>query len=385
MGRRSGWAGFVGWLSLLALVPGCSTWRVQERHERWTLHSEKGATVDAGAYHAAFEPAFPLVERHLGPFRGRVDVYVWSGAIAERAGGELPAESALVEEVPGIGPARVRAFHARGDGPFGHPTGIFVESPEPGTAVHELVHARLAEDHRRSPLWLEEGLACVLGDGYLDGATWVVDGLACWPWRALREQRLDDGQLAGLLAISAEERTSARDNVLVHFVGWAIVFDLYREAGGIDWEGWSERYARSIGVAEARERIERTLSSETLAAWLERLRDPRPEVRLATAKGLWKLRSEDAVRALIGALEDEEEPRVRIGLAVNALAAAGEVRLPRPAVDRLWRAVWPTLRRSKVGDPADREATSELLRSIRYGGGRRSQPALAKLEHYWSE
>ena len=386
MGRSRSRAGTIAaGLLLCGALAGCSSWRVERRHERWTLHAEKGSQVDAEAYRAAFEPAFPLVERHLGPFGERVDVFVWRGPPQEEIGAALPAGSAQVEEVPGIGPARVRAFHARGDGPFGHPTGIFVEAPETGTAVHELVHARLAERKVRTPLWLEEGLACVLGDGFLDGATWVVDGLACWPWRALREQRIGDAELAQLLSISAEQRTSARDNVLVHFVGWAIVFDLYREEGAIAWDAWSRRYAGSIGVAEARARIERTLSEETLSAWLERLRDARPEVRLATAKGLWKLRSDVAIRALVDALEDEPEPRVRIGLAINALAAAGEVRLPRSAADQLWRAVWPTLRRTKVEDPADRAATSELFRSIRYGGGRRSDPALAKLEHYWSE
>jgi len=111
---------------------------------------------------------------------------------------------------------------------------VYAGVAEPGTAVHELVHARLAEEDPDLPLWFEEGLACLMGDGFLDQEHWIVDGLACWPMRELREQKLGDGDLARLLALKAEDSLSARDNVLIHFVGWAVVFDLYRESNGFD-------------------------------------------------------------------------------------------------------------------------------------------------------
>jgi hypothetical protein len=37
--------------------------------------------------------------------------------------------------------------------------------------VHELVHARVSEENAKLPLWFEEGLASLFGDGALyDGA-----------------------------------------------------------------------------------------------------------------------------------------------------------------------------------------------------------------------
>jgi hypothetical protein len=365
----------------------CSTWRTQERFDGWTLHAEKDRPVDPTAYRVAFEPAFAVVETALDPFRRPVDVYAWNGsedAIAH--GAEIDeGEAGLVEEVEGIGPARVRAFHARGGDWFGPPSGIYIEAPETGTAVHELVHARLAEGKVDVPLWLEEGLACLLGDGFLADGRWIVDGLACWPLRELAEQELDADDLVQLLKLRAEDTTSVRDNVLVHFVGWAIVFDLYREDGAVRWKEWSQRYERSIGLDEARERIERTLAAETTRDWLARLSAPEPEVRLATAKGVWKLRSPVAIDSLLDALRDEKDPEVRVGFAINALAAAGEIRLPGPMSARLWRSVWPTLKRGKLEDPVEQAAIEELFRSFRYGGGRRSQPALAKLKRFWAE
>jgi hypothetical protein len=337
---------------------------------------------------AAFTPAFATVEGILGRFESQVDVYAWDGrSRAPNGTSDLDrGEAGLSEDVPGIGPARVRAFHARGRGWLGARSGVYIESPDVGTAVHELVHARLAEDSVRYPLWLEEGLACLLGDGFEDGERWIVDGLACWPWRELAQQRLDDRELARLLGLRAEDRTSARENVLVHFVGWAIVFDLYRECGEeLDWGTWSRSYGRSIPLAEARTRLERTLAPATLESWLARLRAGPPEQRIATAKGLWKLRSRAVLEALVAALREESDPRVRVGIAVNAIAAAGELELSGPELGRMWRTIWSALRRAKVDDPAEQQALTELFRSLRQGAGRRSQPALEKLADFWSE
>jgi hypothetical protein len=387
MSRQPRLGSIVAALACVALG-ACSSWRVQQRFDHWTLHTDGEQTVEADAFRSAFTPAFATVEGILGAFERPVDVYVWNGRA--RASGESSdlahGEAGLSENVPGIGLARVRAFHARGHGWFGARSGVYIESPDAGTAVHELVHARLAEDRMRHPLWLEEGLACLLGDGFQDGGRWIVDGLACWPLRELALQELDDPELAKLLLLRAEDRTSARENVLVHFVGWAIAFDLYRENGEVvDWERWSKSYARSIPLAEARTRLERTLAPETLEAWLARLKTGEPEQRIATAKGLWKLRSPLVFEALVAALKDETEPRVRVGLAVNAIAAAGELELSGPELGRMWRAIWSALRRAKVEDPSEQEAVAELFRSLRQGAGQRSQPALEKLAGFWSE
>ena len=365
---------------LLALS-ACSTWRAVEVRQGWTLYGVPGREVDAEAFRVAFEPAFRCVEATLGPFRGTVRVHALSGSAGPGSEGEI----ALARDVPGIGRARVRAWHARGQGWFGSRTGIYAEEPDAGTAVHELVHARFAEAARDLPLWLEEGIACLLGDGFFDGERWVVDGYACWPVRQLRDQALSDEELARVLRVSAAQSASARDSVLVHFVGWAIVFDLHRESGRLDWSTWARRYARGVGVAEARERIGRTISAEVEAEWLERLADEGRGVRMATAKGVWKLRSRTAIEDLLEALEREEDAEARVALAVNALAAAGEMRLARETRDRLWRAVWPVLRRGELPDEDEDAALRDLYRSYRRRGDTSSQEALERLRRFWAE
>lgn len=340
------------------------------------------------AFEAAVAPAMRTVQKVLGPFRRPVKVHAWSGvAGAETSGAEVihEGEGGPVQDVPGIGPARVRAYHARTDGLFGPPAGIFLAAPECGTIAHELVHAHAAEDGLDLPLWLEEGTACILGDGFLDGERWTVDGLSCWPLRELRSQRITDDELARLLGLRASDPSSPKENVLAHFVGWAIVFDLYREEGRIDWRGWRRRYEDGIPLEEARRRLSRTIDPAEVARWLERLRDPRREVRLATAKGVWKLHSTEVASALLEALEEETDPEVRVGLAINLLACAGEARLPDRLTGRLWRAAWPALRHAGLADPAEQQGVEELLRSFRRRGGRSSQVPLQALRRFWAE
>src|SRR6185503_5922232 len=117
---------------------------------------------------------------------------------------------------------------------------------------------------------------------------------------------------------------------------------------------------------EARTRIERTLDPATALAWMDRLKDPRREVRLATAKGVWKLRSTPIATALLEALEEEEDPEVRVGFAINLLACAGEAQLPPGMTGRVWRAAWPALRGAPLTDPAENEAARSLMRSFRF-------------------
>jgi len=376
-----------GALLLLALE-SCASWRTVDEHEKWTLRTESGQKVDVQAYARAFEPALSAVESAFGPFRERVSVHVLAdekGASSKGASALAQPENLEPQVVPGIGLARVRAWHVRSTGPFGTPAGIYIGAPDTGTATHEFVHARLAELCGDLPLWFEEGLAAILGDGILMQGRWTVDGLACWPLRELGDQKLDDAELERLCRLRAGEDGDTRENVLAHFVGWAIVFDLMRESGSLDWNDWLARYRNGISTADARERIERTLAPATVDTWLEHLKDARPEVRAATAKGLWKLRSESALVHLLDALEAERDPEARIVMSINALAAAGELTLRPELTSRVWRTVRPRLRGAQLEDSAENRALGELLRSLRFGSRGASQGPLEALRRVWAE
>jgi len=377
-------------LGLCALLPGCaSQWQPIRHYEGWTLYEEPGGNVSVEAYEAAFEPAFVAVGELLGPFDDTVRVHAWHGAVEMNFAdkGELEkGEEPGVREIPGIGPTRIPAYHARGGGGWFGPSGVFIGVPDAGTAVHELVHARFAEASISLPLWFEEGVASLLGDGMLFEGEWQVDGLACWPLRELREQELTRADVTRLLRIKASDSTSAKDNALVHFLGWAIVFDLYRETGVIDWELWYEIFDHEHAVNDAQHRLERTLGRDTALDWLDRLEHDDPAVRITAGHGTWKLRSRQVLDRLIEALEDEEHEIVKIGLAVNALAAAGEVR----SSWRLWRrmqgTVFSALRRAELPDPGEQQAAHDLYQAYRRRrSGRRSQDALSRLTRFWEE
>ncbi len=369
-----------------ALAGACAAWSPIEVTESWTLYAPRGETIDAEPFQRALEPAFAAVEEQLGPFKSRVRVNAWSGG---DAGVALPGR-AEVQEVPGIGPARVRAFHVRGGGnPFAA-EGVFLGTTEAGTVVHELVHARLAEEPDRVPLWFEEGLASLLGDGALFDGSWKVDGLVCWPLRELREQELGDKELRELLALSAREEPDARENLLVHFVGWAIVFDLAREDPLGDWRAWLELYRRGVEaqgeLVHARARITRTLDAPTERLWLERLSAPDPGTRLAAAKGTWKLRSRPAVEALLEALTTESQPEVRYALALNAFLASAEAPVGRSRWILIRERALPVLRAGELSDEDEARAAHDFYRAIFSGGRRRrSQEHLEALARFWEE
>ena len=147
---------------------------------------------------------------------------------------------------------------------------------------------------------------------------------------------------------------------------------------------WKSRYANSIDLQEARRRLEHTLEPGTALAWLDRLDDPRPGVRLAAAKGVWKLRSPEVVSRLLDALRKEQDANVKVGLAINALAAAGEMRLPPSLNRRMWSLAGPAIRRAKLDDPAEQAATVQLSRSF-WIGGQSAQPPLQALRRFWAE
>jgi len=380
--------------TLLALTAfahsGCTNWHVAEQYEGWALYVQSSESVASEEFVAALEPAFATVESLMGEFEDVVKVHAWHGGVEMQDGAKgriTTTDDGTINHVPGIGPARVRAFHARGDGGLFSPSGVFVGTTDVGTAVHELVHARLAEEPEELPLWFEEGFAMILGDGTLHGDEWVVDGLACWPWRELREQRLDDVQLARLLEVSSGESHSVRDNVLVHFVGWAIVFDLYREVGELDWRKLLAHY-RSEGdtLAQARRRLDRTLDDETPSEWLELLKEGDTGQRLAASRGTWKLHSRGIQRILLRSLRNEEDAEVQASLAVNALATAGQVRLDRRQSGWMWRAIFPVLRTAELEDPDETSALRTLYRAYRYGNSRYdTQAALDRLSRFWED
>lgn len=377
----------MGRLLLLAslLTVGCSSWRPVANYDQWTLYELPDQAVPVDRFAQAFTPAFVAVEQALGPFEGRVAVHAWDSSMQAGASPGPDQIGTGVHQVPGIGPARIQAYHARGGNAFSR-SGVFIGAPDPGTAVHELVHARFAELDSELPLWLEEGIAGLLGDGLLVDGRWVVDGLACWPLRELREEELSDEELTHLLSLSASDSASVRDNVLMHFIGWAVAFDYYRESGErIQWRRWV-RELEQASLSEVRARMDRSLAAGSELDWLARLSSEVPERRLAAAKGLWKLRSREVLDALLQALEHEQVPEVRIGLAVNALAAAGEL----PLGWRRWRtiegAVRSALRTAELADPVEQRAALDLYRAYRRGDDRNAaQDALRRLSRFWEE
>ena len=111
-------------------------------------------------------------------------------------------------------------------------------------------------------------------------------------------------------------------------------------------------------------------------------------MRIAAAKGVWKLRSLSAVDALLGALEVEEHPDVRFTLAVNAMLSTGEVRLGRERWWRMRREVFPTVRENELEDPTERAAGRQLYDSMRGWGSERrdsAQRAIERLSRFWEE
>jgi hypothetical protein len=370
-------------LAVLAavLASACTTWQPVERREAWTLYTQPGYSVDIACFARALEPAFTAVEERMGPFENVVRIH----ALANAAKGELRSEQEF-ESVPGIGPARVRAFHVR---PTANPFesgGVFLECADTGAAVHELVHARLAEEHAALPLWFEEGLAQFYGDGAVFEDRWYVDGLCCWPLRELREERLGDADLERLMQIRGSDSTASRDNLLVHFIGWAIVFDLARELPQASWREWYDAWRADDSVAAARARIERTIDDRSHVEWLKRLGDEDPGVRFAAAKGTWKLRSASAADALLARLDKEEEPSVRFALALNALITAGEARLSGRQWNRFGRSVFGTLRNATLDDPAEAKSLELLRRALRGRVSKEdSDRAFDGLARYWDE
>lgn len=397
-----------GWIVVvLALATSaCASWTPVQRSGSWTLFVKDGETLDIDRFGRSLEPAFEVVERKMGAFENRVRVHAWEeddATLAPRREsgpaptpkGAAPPEGPSTGElqfVPGIGPARVRAYHVKGGPLFFQTSGVFLGTSDVGTVVHELVHARIAELGRRLPLWFEEGLASLYGDGAMLDGNWTIDGLACWPLRELREQVLTDSELARLMRLAASDEYDSRENLLVHFVGWAIVFDLARECPGADWSHWLARFEAQAAehglLAATRARLQSTLRASTERDWLARLSADDPSVRMAAVKGLWKLRSAEVIDRMLDALERETVPEVRAALALNILLASGETRLGRTRWNRVSGSMFPVLRDVKVPDQRENEALRTVYQSMRRWesrGSRSTQAALNELARYWEE
>jgi len=383
---------------LLALLAGwiagaCAAWTPVRRDATWTLYVKDGETVDVDRFGRALAPAFEAVEERMGPFTSRVRVHAWDSDSTERPGSGSPFDQAgdgAMSSVPGIGPARVRAFHVKGGSLLFQSSGVFLGVADVGTAVHELVHARVAETRYDLPLWFEEGVASYWGDGSYFDERWIVDGLACWPLHELRDQRLTDDELRRLLTLRVV--LVASENLLVHFVGWALVFDLAREAPEADWLDWRATFTaeceRDGLIAAARRRLDRALSDATLVEWLGRLRSEDPGVRAATGKGLWKLRDLRAIDALADALEHETVAELRVEFALNLLLATGEMRVGRTRWNRLTPMVFPVLRETQLPDETEDKALRDVYASMRRWDSRRqrsTQDALNDLARFWEE
>jgi hypothetical protein len=388
MQLRRAWLAFTLLVCVLA-ASSCSSWQHIETRARWTLYTKPGEQLDSERIRRALGTAFAAVESKLGRFEDRVRIHAWNDSWQSSEPTAIaPKGLDPIEDVPGIGKARVRAYHVTGGaGPFAT-TGVFLGTSEVGTIVHELVHARLAESRKSVPLWFEEGLASLWGDGASYDGEWIFDGLACWPARVLREEAISDEELTRVMRLTASEKCSSRENLLVHFVGWAVVFDLAREMPDASAQRWLAQFELGADVksllTETRTRIARSTSRETIEAWLARLDDPSPGVRLATAKGLWKLRSQFAVEQLIARVQDETDERVRLAMGLNALLALGEMRFGRRTYREVWRNVVPALGGIELEDEAERAALEQFLIGMRGRGGN-TQAGLDGLAAYWEE
>ncbi|MFT4649415.1 MAG: hypothetical protein ACI9X4_002654 [Glaciecola sp.] len=374
----------------LILLVSCSSWRRTEDYTGWSLYVKSGEQISSDLFFGAVQPAFEAVESQMGPFEGDIRVHAWNGGVRMDDGTKghiTTAGDGTISDIQDIGPARVRAFHARGDGGLFSLSGVFVGTADEGTAVHELVHARLAEGADLLPLWFEEGFAMVMGDGAMHEGKWVVDGLACWPWRELRELELGEEKMSELMELTTGHVHSVRDNVLVHFVGWAIVFDLYREHGKLDWQALLELHHQAPDpVKDARRRFLRTLEDQTVKEWLGRLRHADPGVRMATVRGTWKLHSPEVQRSLLYSLRREKVPEVRASMAVNALATAGQVDLSRRQTGWMWRSVYPVLARTTLESEEETSALRTLYRAYSRGSSSfDTQTALEQLDRFWED
>lgn len=107
---------------------------------------------------------------------------------------------------------------------------------------------------------------------------------------------------------------------------------------------------------------------------------------MATAKGLWKLRSRAVLDKLVDAMRREVDPQVRAGLAINALAAAGEISISWRHWRYLREAVEQAMRGVVMSNPLEQEALSKLMGSYSQQGEEQAAlEAMRGLSRFWQE
>lgn len=370
-------------LPLLLLVAlGCAaSWHTVAEADGWSLHARQDPELDVEAWSVGIEPSRRAVEDWLGPFEDSVKVHVLEGPVHLGEDGRSVVHAAEASQtVAGVGPTTVRGYHAREAGA----SGIYVRTAEPSTLVHELVHARMEELGAEVPLWFEEGVASLLADGMLVEGYWVRDGFCAWPWARLRAHRPSGLELEALLTRTSSTAESVRENVLAHLLGWALVFDLWRESQSDDWRDWYEEFDWNDPLRDAQRRLTRVLSPEVPAAWLRaRLASPQKGVRLASLKGSWKVLGPSTAATLAAALETETDAEVRAALAINLLAA-GEALGPDEVRLHASTLAVTALSEVRLADPVEAAAARDLVLAVE-GGLRDSDRALEGLRRFWEE
>ena len=90
--------------------------------------------------------------------------------------------------------------------------------------------------------------------------------------------------------------------------------------------------------------------------------------------------------ALLGRLDIELDDEVRVALAINSLAAAGELSLSWRRWRRVEHSVRDALRTVKLDDPEEQRAIDQLHDAYRHGTDRGgAHEALLRLARFWEE
>jgi hypothetical protein len=370
---------------LLLVTLGCAaSWRTVAVYEGWSLHERNRPSLDAGLWASEVEPARQAVVDWLGPFEEAVRVHALEAPVHLSEDGRSVVHAAEASQpVPGMGTATIKGYHTRSTS--ASDSGVFVQEADSGTLVHELVHARLAELEPDLPLWFEEGVACLLADGLVVEGRWVRDGFSAWPWVELRASRPRPLELERVLARSSNEPMGVRENVLAHLVGWALVFDLWRETRSDSWQDWFEAFDWEHPLVDAQRRLDRVLSPAVPAGWLRaRLASPSQPVRLAALRGAWKLASPETGAALLAALELEIDPEVRASLAVNLLASGPALAADAAGLRQAHEEARRALEAVELPRVDEAGAARALCRSLRGGPGD-PDVALEGLRRFWDE
>lgn len=370
-------------LALAAL--GCAAWRTLDALESEVVLAASPTANPLADWKVHLVPSQAVVEAWLGPFQNEVQVQLMEGPM-QISGDEREVLSPGGAPLSGVERElfKIRGYHLS-HGRHSGKSSIFVHDPRPGTLVHEMVHARMAEEVEDLPLWFTEGIACLLSDGILYEQQWVRDGFLAWPWTELRNHRPSGIELREILNLNSESASSAESILLAHFVGWALVFDLWRETRSDDWRRWQSAFDWDHPLQDAERRLARVLMTSIPTSWMRsRLASPHSGVRLAALRGSWKLGHAGVGAVLMGALELEPDHEVRVALAVNLLASNDEVGSTRAAILKIHKTARSALLRSSLPSPDEARAVQELVLALQDETRDTAQP-IEGLRRFWDE